>query len=524
MTIFSNKSLFNTHFFYLILIFLFSFFINFYYAKFGSFPIDTFLHYDSAFKILNNEFPVRDYWIVSGFIVDFFQSFFFKILGVNWFAYTFHASIFNFVISALSYHFFLSFKVSKTKSLIYTLSFATLAYTISGTPFVDHHATFFLLIATYLIIQVLNFPKKNYLWVLVVMLFFFGFLSKQAPTIYIILSQGIILLYFFIKTKKIDSIKLIFFSLIFFTILFLLFLIYLKIDFKLFFTQYLDYPRTIGFDRYDKFSKSFEIFFNQYKFLFLPIILILIIKFKKAKNKKLYFSLKEVIIFLIMIAFSMSLLFHQIMTRNQIFIYFLIPIFLVLLESEIKSLNIKNKEYFSIILIIFTIFITLKYHYRFNETRKFHELEKIDLGNSVPAYRISESLRGLQWITPSFQGDPSKEISILKKTKNKIEKIDHEIMFITHYLFLDSIIKKKLNSPSRTFTLDGASIPIRGHRLYPNYKKFLTQKIKSNNIKEIYFLKHETISKRLVTDYIDENCYSLTEDDLFFIFKINCLK
>jgi len=61
MTIFSNKSLFNTHFFYLILIFLFSFFINFYYAKFGSFPIDTFLHYDSAFRILNNEYPVRDY-------------------------------------------------------------------------------------------------------------------------------------------------------------------------------------------------------------------------------------------------------------------------------------------------------------------------------------------------------------------------------------------------------------------------------------------------------------------------------
>jgi len=144
MTIFSNKSLFNTHFFYLILIFLFSFFINFYYAKFGSFPIDTFLHYDSAFKILNNEFPVKDYWIVSGFIVDFFQSFFFKILGVNWFAYTFHSSIFNFVISAFSYHFFLIFKVSKIKSLIYTLSFATLAYTISGTPFVDHHATFFL--------------------------------------------------------------------------------------------------------------------------------------------------------------------------------------------------------------------------------------------------------------------------------------------------------------------------------------------------------------------------------------------
>ena len=97
-------------------------------------------------------------------------------------------------------------------------------------------------------------------------------------------------------------------------------------------------------------------------------------------------------------------------------------------------------------------------------------------------------------------------------------------MFITHYLFLDSIIKKKLNSPNRTFTLDGASIPVRGHRLYPNYKRFLIQKIKNNNIKEIYFLKHEKISTRIVTDYIDENCYSLSADELFYIFTINCLK
>ena len=523
MTIFSNKSLFNIHFFYLILIFLFSFFINFYYAKFGSFPIDTFLHYDSAFRILNNEYPIRDYWIVSGFIIDFLQSFFFKILGVNWFAYTFHSSIFNFFISAFSYYFFLSLGLNKTKSLIYTLSFATLAYTISGTPFVDHHATFFLLISTYLIIIALNFPQKNYFWIFIVMLFFLSFLSKQVPTVYVIMSQGAILLYFFFKTKEMNVIKIIFFSLIFFFILFLFLLIYLKIDFKLFYIQYLDYPRTIGFDRYDRFEKSFEIFFNQYKFLFLPIILILIIKFKKTQNRKFDFSLKELIVFLILLAFSMSLLFHQIMTRNQIFIYFLIPIFLALLESEIQIFNTKNKKYFSIILIMFTIFITLKYHYRFNETRKFHEMEKIDLDKSISAFTIDKSLNGLKWITPSFKNDPEKEILILQKTKNRIEKINHQIILITHYLFLDSVTKKKLNYPSRTFTTEGASIPMRNHRFYADYKRFLIHKIKENNVKEIYFLKHENISKRIVTDFIDKNCYSLSEDELFYIFKINCL-
>ena len=220
----------------------------------------------------------------------------------------------------------------------------------------------------------------------------------------------------------------------------------------------------------------------------------------------------------------MSLLFHQMMTRNQIFIYFLIPIFFVLLDSEIQTFNIKNKKYFSIILIIFTIFITLKYHYRFNETRKFHELERIDLEKSVPASKIDKSLNGLQWITPLFKDEPSREILILQQTKNRIEEIQHEIMFVTNYLFLDSITKKKLNYPSRTFTLDGTIIPIRGNRFYDNYKKFLINKIKKNNIEEIYFLKHERISTRIVTDYIDENCYSLNEDKLFYIFKINCLE
>ena len=522
MTVFSNKSLINTNFFYLILIFLFSFFINFYYAKFGSYPIDTFLHYDSGFRILNNEYPIRDYWIVSGFIVDFFQSFFFKILGVNWFAHTFHSSIFNSLISVFSYYFFLNLNLSKAKSLIYALSVATLAYTISGTPFVDHHATFFLLISTYLIVLVFNFPNKNYLWVLIVMLFFLSFLSKQVPAVYVIFSQGIILIYFLIKMKKISAIKTIFFSSIFFLTLFVLTLIYLEIDLKLFYTQYLEYPRTIGFDRYGKFTKSFEIFFNQYKFLFLPIILIVIIKFKKAQNKKIDLLLKDLVIFFIIFALSMSLLFHQMMTKNQIFIYFLIPIFFALLDSEIKNFDIKNKKYFSIILIIFTIFITVKYHYRFNETRKFHELENVDLTKSIPALEIHRDLRGLEWITPSFADDPSKEILILKQTKSRIEIISHEIMFITHYLFLDSITKKKLNSPSRVFTLDGASIPITGNRLHADYKRFLINKIKSKDIKEIYFLKHETLSTRNVTDYIDKRCYSLIEDKLFYIFKINC--
>ena len=72
-----NKIILN-YILVLILVF-FSFAVNWNYAKYGIFPIDTFLHYDSGYRILKNEIPIRDFWIVSGFMVDFIQALFFKL-------------------------------------------------------------------------------------------------------------------------------------------------------------------------------------------------------------------------------------------------------------------------------------------------------------------------------------------------------------------------------------------------------------------------------------------------------------
>ena len=74
---------------YVVFVIIFAFLINWNYSKYGVYPIDSFLHYDSAYRILNGEYPIRDYWIVSGILVDFLQAFFFKIFGVNWYAYIF---------------------------------------------------------------------------------------------------------------------------------------------------------------------------------------------------------------------------------------------------------------------------------------------------------------------------------------------------------------------------------------------------------------------------------------------------
>ena len=77
---------------------IFSFFINYWVGSRGVFSIDTFVHFDSAVRILKQELPIRDFWIVHGLFVDYIQAFFFKIFGINWKAYIIHGSIFKYMV------------------------------------------------------------------------------------------------------------------------------------------------------------------------------------------------------------------------------------------------------------------------------------------------------------------------------------------------------------------------------------------------------------------------------------------
>ena len=51
-----------------------------------------------------------------------------------------------------------------------------------------------------------------------------------------------------------------------------------------------------------------------------------------------------------------------------------------------------------------------KYHLRFNEERKFNELENVDLSIAVDAQIIDKKLKGLKWITHLNPKNPQKEI------------------------------------------------------------------------------------------------------------------
>ena len=65
-------------------------------------------------------------------------------------------------------------------------------------------------------------------------------------------------------------------------------------------------------------------------------------------------------------------------------------------------------------------------------------------------------------------------------------------------------------------------MPTKENKYFEYYKNFLKEKIIQKNIKEIYFFKHENISLKVITDYIDNKCYSNKENDLFYILKLEC--
>tara|TARA_E500000178_G_scaffold159452_1_gene159261 strand:- start:2655 stop:4214 length:1560 start_codon:yes stop_codon:yes gene_type:complete len=518
MIILTKKKIFNINLFYIINLGLYSFLVNFYYSKLGSFPIDTFLHYDSAYRILTGDLPIKDYWIVSGLTVDFIQSLFFKIFGTSWFAYSLHSSVFNLVITISAYLFFIKINLKKYKAFLFSICLATLSYTISGTPFVDLHATYFLLLATLIIMININ-NNNQYLWVIVTFLFFLSFFSKQVPASYAAVANFFILLFYFIFNRYFRNIFTIFASSTVVVISIFIFLKLYDIDFENFYIQYFDYPISIGQSRFIEIS--FVDFFNKFKFIILPLIFVTILKIKK--NKDNIFS-DEIVSFIIFLIFSIILIFHQVMSKNQIYIYFLIPIIFGLLEIEIIKSKIKFKKYVSIILIFTLIFITLKYHLRYNENRKFHELNKTQLNETSDTGKIHKSLIGNKWINPSYDGNSSDEIEILSKVQNKLNNdFEDKIMIISNYLFLDSITKKKLNGPNRTFTIDGNSIPIPGSKHFEYYKSYLQKKIIKKNINQIIFIKHENIPKEIISNYIGKECYNTKDGEIFYIMELKCL-
>ena len=517
------KKIFEKNYLTVLLLICFSIVFNTFYASKGVFPIDTFYHYDTGFRVLNNELPIRDYWVTSGILVDLIEAFFFKIFGVSWLSHVLHASIINALIVVFTFFVLKKFNLNSFYSFCYSLLFGMLAYPPSGTPFVDHHAIFLLLGGTYIFLLGIKTEKYIY-WLVLPWFFGASFLCKQVPAAYMLIFTSFFFIIYTIIKKDFVPVLISFFSATFFILIIFIIGGFLKINYIDFFIQYILYPPSIGSQRVEDFNINWNSFFNHYKFIIIPFILAIGLNYKEIIKKKI--NRNDLFLTSVVFIFLLSSVFHQVLTKNQIFINFLSPLVFAYLTIVLQKKKYKNKEIILPLFLIVTILITMKYHYRFNEKRKFHELYSVSLKNALPGQSIHPQLSGLQWITHQYKSDPKKEIEMIKLFLKVISEDKREKMVITHYLFINALINESLNLPSRSFTMDGTSFPIKGNKYFANYKKFFNNKIKNKKIEVIYIFGKE-LGDETVTNYLRKECNRYSKQEKYFrIYEIekNCFK
>jgi hypothetical protein len=160
------------------------------------------------------------------------------------------------------------------------------------------------------------------------------------------------------------------------------------------------------------------------------------------------------------------------------------------------------------IIVLICFFATSKYHLRFNENRKFHELNNVNFELAIGAEAIDKKLLSLNWITP-FSDDPKEDLEFTKIAKEVLTKDNRKKMVLTDHLFFSAILEEKLFSPSRTY--DNISYPGKKNKYFKYYKNFFLDKIKKNNIEVIYTLNLDNADESfLLYNFIDRKCITKT--------------
>ena len=496
------KKINQNDFFGIITISLFSLGVNQFYGNFGVFPHDSFSHFGTAHMIMNGFHPFKDFWIVSGPFIDYFQAFLFKLFGTSWTVYVFHASLTNLLISVSTFILLRNFNLELKKSIFYSLCLSVLAYPTSGTPFVDHHSAFFSLIGIYLILICIKNESKKICF-FISLFFLLGFFSKQVPSAYLAITVIPIFLSYLLLNKKNYLVLHFFYGCLFFVFLFLLFGFINGISFKDFLEQYIFYPQSIAKSRFENINIYLFGIIGNFKFIFISLLILIVIKAKNftVKNTKklnILFKSKDNFILLIILVSTFVFIFHQVFTRNQIFIFFLIPLILGIASIYI---NRKILNYFVLALCMFT---TIKYHERFNENRKFHELQNVNLELAIDAKAIDNRLSGLNWITPQFSNEPLKEIKNINEIKIILKNDNRTKMVFGNYSFLSVILDQNLFYTTRWHVFDGSDYPLPQNKHFSSYKRIANQLISENKIKVIYSLK--PVKSKNIYDLINREC------------------
>lgn len=486
----------------IILLGVLSFYLNYHYGFIGVMPMDNTVLFNGGFRVLKGYVPFTDYWLVTGPFLDYLNAFFFKFLGISWRTYIIHSSLFNSFFALASYLVLNKIGLSQLFSFIYALLISLLFYPVVGTPFVDHHSTFFMILGFYCLI--LSLKTKNYNYCILIPIFlFFSFLSKQTPAAYgiITISFFILLISYLLPTKRRQILNKFLTGVAIAFVLLIIFFLITKINIDEFFQQYILFGSSIGADRLSEYRFSLINEIIKFKFISYFIFFILIITFILKKKNKL--SLDSLFILFLSISLSVLLIFHQMISMNQNFIFFLIPFLCGVAQAFYNKAF--SKDYLLIISFLICLIAVSKYHLRFNEERKFNELENIDISKFVEAEMIDKKLKGLRWVTYLMPENPKKEVDGIVEVINYLKKDKLKKILITDYQIISPILDIYDNSPNQ-WHHPSVSFPLKGQKYYDIYKNYFIKKIKKYKIDYIFEARSD---EKIITSLIlNENCFS----------------
>ncbi|MDA7715081.1 hypothetical protein N8827_00640 [Pelagibacteraceae bacterium] len=513
-----NKILYKKNY-YIFFLIVSSYFFTYYYGFIGIFPIDSFLIYDAGYKVLNGYHPFKDYWSITGPILDYIQFVFFNFFGTNWLSYVLHAATINLLITIVFFYFFTQLEIKLIYSFLYSLSTSILAYPSIGTPFADHHAVIFSAVSVVFLILAFIKDRPIY-WFLTPVFLFISFLSKQIPSAYLLIFFLIFIFLFWIlfSSKNYKFLIYLLCGTVLSLFIFISFLLINKIPFDNFLTQYLYYPLEIGKDRGSRINFNLNNVFFQFKFIYFSLLPLIFVFYKLTKKKINEETKKDYfLLFFVLITISLFIL-AQILTKNQILIFFLIPFLLGI--SHYFSKKYKNSRIVIIFLISILVISTTKFHLRFNENKKFMELSNVDLRLAVKASALDKSLDGLKWITPN-NSNPDAEIYELIKIKKIISSDNTKKIIISDYQILPSILNLKNISPNKWF--DSLSVPNKNNKYFKDYKDFFIESLKSQNIETIFVFKDK---EKYLENILNNDCYikKNINKNLFKIIIKKCFK
>tara|TARA_B100001057_G_C22503491_1_gene814952 strand:- start:166 stop:774 length:609 start_codon:yes stop_codon:yes gene_type:complete len=183
----------------------------------------------------------------------------------------------------------------------------------------------------------------------------------------------------------------------------------------------------------------------------------------------------------------------------------MIPLLAAVLHFNISKIDPSSKLVWLLIFIV--LFASIKFHFRYNIDRKFHDLETIDKSKAIDAVAIDKNLKGLKWIN-KLNLDPLNEIDSIKNALVVIKNDQRKKILITHYQFISTILDEDLNILNRWYLWDNNTHPTENHKYFEFYKSMVQKNVDKNKIQVIYLLGHDNeMMLKNIKNYFTNVCF-----------------